>query len=79
MKYLWKLSEKIEDKIKRTRVFLVLNSVVWAMLLFIAVFIPAIILTDFARAAAYALCAAGYGVVLAGIYGGALYLYKNGI
>ena len=77
MKYIWKLVEGVENENRQKNIFLAVNAIVWG-LLFFAVSIPVVMLTGGAeQTLIFALCAAGYGSILVGIYGGIFYLYRN--
>lgn len=77
MKYIWKLVEGIEDERKQRNMFLAISACVWGMLAF-AVSIPVSILVyGTGSVLISAMCAAGYGSILVGIYGGIFFLYRN--
>lgn len=76
MKYIWKLVEHIEEEHRQKTVFLVISACIWGLLAF-AVSIPIGLFAEVSDAVIFSLCAAGYGSILVGIYGGIFYLYRN--
>lgn len=77
MKYIWKLTEHIEDVHRQKTVFLAVSACVWGLLAFAAAVLVSLFIYGPSGILMPAVCAAGYGSILVGIYGGVLYLYRN--
>lgn len=77
MKYIWKLVEGIDNVHRQKAAFLAISACVWGILAF-AVSVPVgLLVSDPDGTLILSLCAAGYGSILVGIYGGIFYLYRN--
>lgn len=77
MKYIWRLVKSIENEHRQRSTFLALNACVWGLLAFLVFIPPGIFFNGPDEGLILALCAAGYGSILVGIYGGIFYLYKR--
>lgn len=78
MKHIWRLVKKIKDARGRRRAFLLLSACIWGFLGAVScIFFSLLLNNTILETLIFALCGAAYGGVLLGIYGGALFLYKN--